>query len=68
LSWGKEQAHVTEGEEEEEQAHATGSSSPFDVGTAPFLRFRRAFLILFSLASGEQLARPSDLVEPPCSP
>ncbi|XP_066330623.1 uncharacterized protein [Miscanthus floridulus] len=32
-------------------AHATGSSSPFDVGTAPFLRFRRAFLILFSLAS-----------------
>jgi hypothetical protein len=34
-------------------AHATGSSSPFDVGTAPFLRFRRAFLVLFSLASGE---------------
>ncbi|XP_062196830.1 uncharacterized protein LOC133899782 [Phragmites australis] len=32
--------------------HATvGSSSPFDVGTAPFLRFRRAFLVLFSLAS-----------------
>jgi len=50
---GKEQAHVAEGEEEEEQAHATGSSSPFDVGTAPFLRFRRAFLILFPLASGE---------------
>ena len=34
--------------------HATvGSCSPFDVGTAPFLRFRRAFLVLFSLASGE---------------
>ncbi|CAD6266349.1 unnamed protein product [Miscanthus lutarioriparius] len=32
-------------------AHATGSSFPFDVGTAPFLRFRRAFLVLFSLAS-----------------
>ena len=59
---GKEQAHVAEGEEEEEQAHATGFSSPFDVGTAPFLRFRRAFLVLFSLASGEQLARPSDLL------
>ena len=43
-------------------AHATGSSFPFDVGTAPFLRFRRAFLVLFSLASGEQLARPSDLL------
>lgn len=32
-------------------AHATGPSSPFDVGAAPFLRFRRAFLVLFSLAS-----------------
>lgn len=31
--------------------HATGPSSPFDVGAAPFLRFRRAFLVLFSLAS-----------------
>ncbi|KAK3122563.1 hypothetical protein QOZ80_8AG0615310 [Eleusine coracana subsp. coracana] len=31
--------------------HASGSSSPFDVGTAPFLRFRRAFLVLFSLAA-----------------
>ncbi|CAL5008958.1 unnamed protein product [Urochloa decumbens] len=33
-------------------AHAAGpSSSPFDVGAGPFLRFRRAFLVLFSLAS-----------------
>lgn len=32
-------------------ANATGPSSPFDVGAAPFLRFRRAFLVLFSLAS-----------------
>ncbi|CAO2200188.1 unnamed protein product [Urochloa humidicola] len=33
-------------------AHATGpSSSPFDLGAGPFLRFRRAFLVLFSLAS-----------------
>ncbi|KAL6659548.1 hypothetical protein ACP70R_003588 [Stipagrostis hirtigluma subsp. patula] len=31
--------------------HASGSSSPFDVGAGPFLRFRRAFLVLFSLAS-----------------
>ncbi|XP_062192932.1 uncharacterized protein LOC133896359 [Phragmites australis] len=31
--------------------HAAGSSSPFDVGTAPFLQFRRSFLVLFSLAS-----------------
>ncbi|KAM3211487.1 hypothetical protein ACQJBY_064945 [Aegilops geniculata] len=27
------------------------SPSPFDVGTTPFLRFRRAFLLLFCLAS-----------------
>ncbi|CAO2164649.1 unnamed protein product [Urochloa humidicola] len=33
-------------------AHAAGpSSSPFDVGAGPFLRFRRTFLVLFSLAS-----------------
>lgn len=33
-------------------AHAAGSSSsPFDVGAAPFLRFRRVFLVIFSLAS-----------------
>ncbi|WVZ95435.1 hypothetical protein U9M48_041201 [Paspalum notatum var. saurae] len=31
--------------------HAAGPSSPFDVGAGPFLRFRRTFLILFSLAS-----------------
>ncbi|KQJ94855.1 molybdate-anion transporter isoform X2 [Brachypodium distachyon] len=30
---------------------AAVSPSPFDAGTAPFLRFRRAFLLLFSLAS-----------------
>jgi hypothetical protein len=40
--------------------HAAGSSSPFDVGTAPFLRSRRAFLALFSLAAGEltPISRP----------
>ncbi|PUZ49871.1 hypothetical protein GQ55_6G013400 [Panicum hallii var. hallii] len=33
-------------------AHAAGpSSSPFDAGAGPFLRFRRAFLLLFALAS-----------------
>uniref|UniRef100_A0A0D9X3T2 Uncharacterized protein n=1 Tax=Leersia perrieri TaxID=77586 RepID=A0A0D9X3T2_9ORYZ len=31
--------------------HAAASHSPFDAGTAPFLRFRRAFLFVFSLAS-----------------
>jgi len=40
-------------------AHAAGSSpSPFDAGAGPFLRFRRAVLLLFALASGEQLPRP----------
>jgi hypothetical protein len=39
-------------------AHAAGPSpSPFDAGAGPFLRFRRAFLLLFALASGEQLPR-----------
>ncbi|KAF0900822.1 hypothetical protein E2562_035319 [Oryza meyeriana var. granulata] len=32
-------------------AAASSSHSPFDVGAAPFLRFRRAFLFVFSLAS-----------------
>ncbi|KAG2581166.1 hypothetical protein PVAP13_6KG013266 [Panicum virgatum] len=33
-------------------AHAAGPSpSPFDSGAGPFLRFRRAFLLLFALAS-----------------
>ncbi|KAM0839103.1 hypothetical protein ACQ4PT_060527 [Festuca glaucescens] len=32
-------------------AVAPSSPSPFDVGTTPFIRFRRAFLLLFSLAS-----------------
>ncbi|XP_006659060.3 molybdate-anion transporter [Oryza brachyantha] len=40
-------------------SHSTGGAaassshppSPFDVGTTPFLRFRRAFLFVFSLAS-----------------
>ncbi|XP_025820349.1 molybdate-anion transporter isoform X2 [Panicum hallii] len=33
-------------------AHAAGPSpSPFDAGAGPFLRFRRAFLLLFALAS-----------------
>jgi hypothetical protein len=32
---------------------APSSPSPFDVGTTPFIRFRRAFLLLFSLASGK---------------
>ncbi|KAL5220229.1 hypothetical protein ABZP36_024942 [Zizania latifolia] len=36
-------------------SHAAGavnsSPSPFDVGSTPFLRFRRAFLFVFSLAS-----------------
>jgi hypothetical protein len=52
-------------------AHAAGpSSSPFDVGAGPFLRFRRAFLVIFSLASGELLLllarlRSPAFVEPP---
>nr|CAB3481911.1 unnamed protein product [Digitaria exilis] len=32
-------------------AHAAGPPSPFDVAAGPFLRFRRAFLVLFALAS-----------------
>lgn len=40
-------------------SHATAaaspsSHSPFDVGTTPFLRFRRGFLFVFSLASGKR--------------
>lgn len=32
-------------------AASPSSHSPFDVGTTPFLRFRRGFLFVFSLAS-----------------
>lgn len=39
-------------------AHAAGPPSPFDVASGPSLRFRRAFLFIFALASGEFLARP----------
>jgi hypothetical protein len=34
-------------------AVAPSSPSPFDVGATPFVRFRRSFLLLFSLASGK---------------
>jgi len=50
-------------------AHAAGPSpSPFDSGAGPFLRFRRTFLLLFALASGEQLPRPPPVSWPSVVP